>query len=649
MAGCKLETTLWLQRPGMGKCLSLPARQSLEFRLLSYESFLSRGRFPCFPTDADDTVDVGDVNLGDSLVIYVSLGDPVAFPRRKHQMYPLVIKAVEDVKRLYLASSRSHSVFLYISYSCSFDDTQFYTELMTSKKRSFKGKQAAALGRTLFDIMAVCDIMLTPLLLDAHLDDSDRDEETKSSSPDFATPPRPPVNSANRNLTTPRSAGGGARKQPSHGRNHTASPNLSSSPQLSRDTRDRDFYGYPHSYLCRSSNYWTSHLAGEWARLELTLSSRVPLLTRGKQLFRGSLATAHSLGRRPHFVFCGRLDFAPHRDVLGRPTQKMSVDRASAALMLLPHLNADQAKLLAPMPSGPGKILYLLRELERRPTYKLEVSTGQGRGEAGKGKVKGKEEKAPAQSRPFAPLRVKDWSNDKIVGDALIQLVSAPDNVPSPEELRFAHYNQSQGQGQGQGLGDAEAGAGADLSKPVTLLLPSGAVYRGLVDRDGRFSGEGEYVTSGYDVCSGTWVDGKLHGPQCRIEYATGDVYSGHVAANKRHGFGFYRKADGSFYEGDWVRGVREGHGRSFDLHCNYTYVGAFVDGLPQGAGMITYENGNSFIGLFQDGKRHGQGKLVRQRRVRDLSPGAPKPYVEREDIIDVFEGTWKNGELVVP
>jgi hypothetical protein len=73
------------------------------------------------------------------------------------------------------------------------------------------------------------------------------------------------------------------------------------------------------------------------------------------------------------------------------------------------------------------------------------------------------------------------------------------------------------------------------------------------------------------------------------------------------------------------------------------------MDGLPQGAGMITYENGNSFIGLFQDGKRHGQGKLVRQRRVRDLSPGAPKPYVEREDIIDVFEGTWKNGKLVVP
>jgi hypothetical protein len=324
----------------------------------------------------------------------------------------------------------------------------------------------------------------------------------------------------------------------------------------------------------------------------------------------------------------------------------MKVDRASAALMLLPHVSADQAKFLAPIPSGPGKILYLLRELERRPTYELEVSSGRGRGEAGD-KGKGKEEKAPGQSKPFTPLRVKDWSNDKIVGQALIQHVSAPANAPSPEELRFAHYKQALGQGDAAAA--AARGGSSDLSKPVTLLLPSGAVYRGLVDRAGRFSGEGEYITSGYDVCSGTWLDGKLHGPQCHIEYATGDAYSGHVVANKRHGFGIYRKADGSFYEGDWVHGVREGHGRSFDPHCKHTYVGAFVDGLPHGAGTITYENGSSFVGLFRDGKRHGQGKLVRHRRVRDLSPGAQKPYVESEDIIDVFEGNWKNGELVVP
>ena len=68
------------------------------------------------------------------------------------------------------------------------------------------------------------------------------------------------------------------------------------------------------------------------------------------------------------------------------------------------------------------------------------------------------------------------------------------------------------------------------------------------------------------------------------LYYANGDIYQGQFKNDKFHGKGYYRSALGITYEGDYVNGIKEGHGK-------YTLV-----------------NGDVFEGAFKNGKFNGQG-----------------------------------------
>ena len=104
--------------------------------------------------------------------------------------------------------------------------------------------------------------------------------------------------------------------------------------------------------------------------------------------------------------------------------------------------------------------------------------------------------------------------------------------------------------------------------------------------------------------------------------------------------------ADGSYYNGGWKNGVKEGDAKSFDAESSNLYCGSFLSGLPHGFGQYTYKNGSIFIGSFENGQRHGKGKLIRKKRVRD--PNAPPAevglssgFIEKDDEFEVHEGSW--------
>lgn len=64
-------------------------------------------------------------------------------------------------------------------------------------------------------------------------------------------------------------------------------------------------------------------------------------------------------------------------------------------------------------------------------------------------------------------------------------------------------------------------------------------------------------------------------------------------------------------YEGECKKGKANGNGQAEGTD---TYVGVFKDGLPNGQGIYKWENGNSYNGLWVNGKRDGEGTMTFKR-----------------------------------
>ena len=101
------------------------------------------------------------------------------------------------------------------------------------------------------------------------------------------------------------------------------------------------------------------------------------------------------------------------------------------------------------------------------------------------------------------------------------------------------------------------------------------------------------------------------------------------TSCEKKNGPGTETYEDGSSYVGVFKDGERNGQG-------TYTYgkgewegdkyVGDWKDGKRTGQGTYTWSNGNKYIGEWKDGKRTGQGTLT--------FPDGTK-----------YVGEWKNGK----
>lgn len=601
---------------------------SEEFRLVPFSKLKSKGKFPVFARDFDDTVGSSSVNLESSLVIYVSC-NPAESSQKGEEMYNLTVQGVERIHALYTTGTRTvmaANTFLFIEQSCQYDDSETYTALMSSGSK-FK-------GMSLYDVMSVCDCVLTPLLLPT----ADTAARATSNPTQSTATPSSAAAAENEEYNyqfsaTPHRMNREERSK--HGpAAHTGSPQRAASPSpssssYSSSSSDLPHYGYPHTYLAAHQPYWSKdsaqgYLRSPLVRLELLLASEVPLANPGnKPVFKRTLATARGLGRRLHLVYASELSAVTTTKVLGTSSGRPAVQKAtqygvdaSAALLVLPYFCQELKEQLRPSlvldahsvgrEGGiKNKVLYLQQELAQRQRYTVVEG------------ITSASSSSSSSSGPVVRLPLPPGWEERLTSDGRVFYVDHP-NKKTTWDLPADSTQRT-------------------TAQTVTQIFANGAVYVGALNGNGKFSGTGGcYISSSYDRCSGSWLDGSLDGDACCIEYANGDEYRGSFVSNKREGYGTMEYPCGSYYRGTWIQGVRSGDGKSFDRRSGHNFVGQFAKGLPEGCGTLTYANGAIFIGNFLGGRRHGKGKLV--RKVRG-SRG-------REDNFEVQEGLWARGEL---
>ncbi|XP_078612753.1 radial spoke head 10 homolog B-like isoform X2 [Branchiostoma floridae x Branchiostoma japonicum] len=168
----------------------------------------------------------------------------------------------------------------------------------------------------------------------------------------------------------------------------------------------------------------------------------------------------------------------------------------------------------------------------------------------------------------------------------------------------------------------------------------------------GLYEGDGVAKFAGEHVYEGQFTEGLMHG-RGRYTWADGIVYEGDFYMNSVTGTGMYRWKDGSTYEGEVYEGLRHGQGtfKCSTKPCWYSgqwhmgrrhghgvmyysedgasfYEGDWVQGIKQGWGRRVYKSGNVFEGQWMNNQRHGQGTMI------------------WHSLNQRYEGTWENGVI---
>jgi hypothetical protein len=107
----------------------------------------------------------------------------------------------------------------------------------------------------------------------------------------------------------------------------------------------------------------------------------------------------------------------------------------------------------------------------------------------------------------------------------------------------------------------------------------------------------------------------------------TSDTYHGDCnTCGERHGEGVLTWSNGDVYIGQFFRGQRHGQG-TLTFADGGEYVGEWSDNLMDGRGTRWYENGSVYLGQYQRGHRHGKGQC----------------HFANEDY---YEGEWHQDEI---
>ena len=102
-----------------------------------------------------------------------------------------------------------------------------------------------------------------------------------------------------------------------------------------------------------------------------------------------------------------------------------------------------------------------------------------------------------------------------------------------------------------------------------------------------------------------------------------GDIYEGEFVNDIIEGKGVYQYNYGTKYIGDFLHGVRHGKGKE-KIDGSY-FEGEFKEGKKDGEGTYLDAEGNWFKGIYREGKENGQGKIIYNNE-------------------DTLERTWLNG-----
>jgi len=204
------------------------------------------------------------------------------------------------------------------------------------------------------------------------------------------------------------------------------------------------------------------------------------------------------------------------------------------------------------------------------------------------------------------------------------------------------------------------------INGPGKITHSDGSILEGEFKNGDIWLGTGVKRLSNGTTLTGSWRKGKLNG-QGRIQLACGGVWIGEFLHGREHnGYGKIEFKDGRIYEGTLVEGKMHGDGKLIhqgavqegefkynffrmgsqrpvdktDFYRSHlpppvsksidrkgiTYEGEKVDGVRHGVGIITYKNGRTWEGTFNQGVMYsGEG------------------YVELEDG-RTYEGDWLEG-----
>jgi hypothetical protein len=166
------------------------------------------------------------------------------------------------------------------------------------------------------------------------------------------------------------------------------------------------------------------------------------------------------------------------------------------------------------------------------------------------------------------------------------------------------------------------------------VTYPTCETLKGEFRKGKIFNGEGTLKQAdSANVMSGTWVNGKLHGPgvtntggwryegqldggewhgQGVLTYETGEMLKGEFVRGRIHnGGGVLRsRGSGEYLIGMWLGGALQGQGTT--ATSRWTYVGEHKDGQPHGKGVQTFATGEVLRGEFREGKIYtGKGDFV--------------------------------------
>ncbi len=164
--------------------------------------------------------------------------------------------------------------------------------------------------------------------------------------------------------------------------------------------------------------------------------------------------------------------------------------------------------------------------------------------------------------------------------------------------------------------GDVYEGAMSKLQRhgKGKLTFSSGDVYEGDFAYD-ELSGEGVFSYATGDRYEGSYLSGKKNGYGMYTWAADADgrtaSYAGYFASDLREGEGTFTYADGSVYQGSFVKDKKEDVSGTLTLPNGDSYVGEFHEDRREGHGEYRYANGDVYTGEFKDGLPDGEGTYV--------------------------------------
>ncbi|XP_078094647.1 MORN repeat-containing protein 1-like [Mustelus asterias] len=140
---------------------------------------------------------------------------------------------------------------------------------------------------------------------------------------------------------------------------------------------------------------------------------------------------------------------------------------------------------------------------------------------------------------------------------------------------------------------------------------------------NGRKHGIGKFLMKDGSYYEGEFVKGEIEGNGVRYWASSGNEYCGQFRQGEIHGYGVMKYHDGARYEGEFHYGTRAGHGALID-NAGQVYRGSFHNNKKQGEGELFYKNGDHYQGDWVLDRRQGHGIL----QFADSS---------------LYEGQWRN------